>query len=780
MSVFFGYPEYPADAAETMRRTALQLSSKYNCVTWQSLAVSGRLIMAQVLESIDESEFAVFDLTYPNPNVLFEAGYALARGKSFWITVDLTVKSALRSWSELAVLKPVGYTGYDNSAKLASYFRRTDPVSTVPPLFETLIEPNLPEYDIRTTLLYCPPFSAFEAANQLTNLVNRRIDAGLQVSTSDPRESSLDTLEWLAAQLGNAAGVMIHFAGPQRVRADIINLRNSFLAGLAAGLEIPLKMLAPGNFIQPFDYGPLLSVYETASSCVQLGGAWLDQLKISTVQPRARTGTRRSPLSGFRVGEHVAENERTQLSDYFIETAAFSNVISTRNSLFVGHRGTGKTANALQAHNFLSSKPNHLSVLIKPAGFEFPGLLAAVDRLPPFTHEYLFDSLWQFVVQTELAAACLERLERRPVHTPDTPAEAAFREYMVGAPFEARADASVRLDQALSALMAAQDAETITVESGRVLVNEAFHSDALKVLRHQLGAVLGPYDRVSVIIDNLDKGWEKTARLDVLARLILGLMSARGRLRVDFGKEDWWRREVHLTIAIFLRSDIFAYVQAHAREQDKLDESIIRWSDPELLLALLDARVEAGWPTPHIPETWGGLFPEEIDGRLAKDVVMSTILPRPRDLVYFANAAIGRAIDRGHSEVQVTDLLDGLATYSQYASQALLVENGITIPQLQDVLYGFLGLGPVVTRLQIEELLQSTTVDADRWAAVIQRLVEMSFLGLEVRAEHFVYPEIGASFQREWALASRHQPDLGLWRFRLHNAFHAYLEVPST
>src|SRR5690606_33193535 len=114
--------------------------------------------------------------------------------------------------------------------------------------------------------------------------------------------------------------------------------------------------------------------------------------------------------------------------------------------------------------------------------------------------------------------------------------------------------------------------------------NEAFHSRALERLRHQLGPVLKNKERVAVFVDNLDKGWRRGADFGLLAKLILGLLTARGQLVRDFNRHDYWRERIRLTIAIFLRSDIYGHLLRQAREPDKLPVSTIAWRDHSILL----------------------------------------------------------------------------------------------------------------------------------------------------------------------------------------------------
>lgn len=773
--LFFGYPGRPEALAEVMRNTAAGLSKAgMSARTWEDLQVGGRVVISAVLDEIRAMDFGVFDVTRPNPNVLFEAGFAIGLGKPLWLTRDATVTTARRDWNELGILKPIGYEEYRNSGELRAKLQGAD-LSAVPALYDVLIEPAMPENPHRSSLLYCPSFEPYEAANRLAALVDRERRKGLAVVSADPTESSYP-LHWYAEKIAGAAGLLVNFAGKSRNLSDLHNLRYAFVAGMATGLDVPTLMLAEDDYVAPFDYEHLLHTYETASSAVSHARPWLEGLVVEGVSAVQRHQPPKSRLAGLRLGEHVAENELSELEEYFVETSAFHDVQLARDSLFVGHRGTGKTANALRAYQVISENKENLALLIKPAGFEFPGLLAAIDRLPQHSHEYLFDTMWRFIVQTELAAVVMSNMEARSPYLGDTAEERAFREHLAAAPFNVRDELSVRLDQALSFLLAATDADRASIETGRVLVNEAFHESALAELRHVLGGVLKGRKRVAVLIDNLDKGWQREARLDVLARLILGLLSARGHIVRDFRRQDWWRDEIKLTMAVFLRSDIFTYVKKAAREPDKLSISSIAWRDKELLDAVLEERLRSSWHRPGpVPALWGGVFCSEVAGTPTREFLAAALLPRPRDFVYFMNAALARAIDRRKNQVSEDEIRTALETYSQYAYEALLVENGITIPEMENVLYGFLGEHAIMCQDEVLKVIDQAGIDAQRHAPTLTRLVEMSFLGIETNDEVFSFPEVGPELTRALRQAERHQPVAGRRRYQVHQAFKPFL-----
>ncbi|MET8865819.1 hypothetical protein ABZW11_23020 [Nonomuraea sp. NPDC004580] len=780
LTIFFGYAAERRSATETIRTAAIRIGEESGVtpVLWEDMLVDGTVVISEVLRAIDDAEMCIFDLTDQTENVLFEAGYAVARAKPVWLTFDSTVSKAKASWKELALLNVIGYTAYRNSNDLAEQFANVNPLATLAPIYDALIEPSLDEGIVRDSLLYCLTFEPFEASNRLSLFLNSRRDRGLNMKVSDPRESTLDPLTWFAPNILKSAGVLVHFAGPHRNRASLHNRRHAFVAGMAYGFDVPILMLAEGEYTAPFDYQSLLYKYETAEECVAIARNWLDSLAYEEINWSSPRGSHRSSLSGIRFGEHVAENELLDLPDYFVETAAFESVVSARDTLFVGHRGTGKTANATQAFNQVSANKTNLAVLIKPPGFEFAGLFAVIAKLPEAQKDYFLDSLWRFVIQTEIAASVLARIESKSVYVPHEDAEEQFLSYTKSVSFDLRSDMSIRVEQALNHLVATLNPIQDTAEATRNLINEAFHANTLAELRGHLGPLLKDKKRVAVFVDNLDKGWEKGADFRLVARLIIGLLTARGQLVRDFEKQDFWRDRIKLSLAIFLRSDIFDYLQKEAREPDKLPIATITWRDPETLLGVIENRFTAGDTKDRaLRLLWENYFCQEVEGVPTRAYITSVVLPRPRDIVYFCNEAVGRAIDRHHSRVEPADFLSAEETYSQYAYEALLVENGITIPEMEDALLGFLDSPEIITREEIFASFNTAGLSSETHEYVLKKLVSVSFLGLEIRHGVFTYPDVGSSMKKAYAQAAKIFASPEQQRFRINRAFHAFLGI---
>jgi hypothetical protein len=286
--------------------------------------------------------------------------------------------------------------------------------------------------------------------------------------------------------------------------------------------------------------------------------------------------------------------------------------------------------------------------------------------------------------------------------------------------------------------------------------------------------------RVSNCPKLLDKGWERSADLPTLSDLLLGLLTSIGRVERDLTRDMPAGAQVPVTLALFIRSDIFGFVRERAREPDKIVTSIVEWGDPEVLRRVVEERFlstrREGTPA---DELWTRFFCETVRDNPTSEYILSLVLPRPRDLIYLCNAAVGVAINRRHSRVEEEDILAAEQNYSQFAFEALLVENGITIAEFEAVLLEFLGVDPILTKDEILELITQAGFEGIRAEQVLQRLKVVSFLGLETGPGVFEFPELGRASEKAEILARKRASSEGATRHVVHPAYRAFLEIGS-
>lgn len=81
-SFFFAYASQPGLRAEAMRAAVEACEARsLRAKSWEDLRIEGRLIIDPILEAIVDANACVAEVSSSNPNVLFEAGYALGIGK---------------------------------------------------------------------------------------------------------------------------------------------------------------------------------------------------------------------------------------------------------------------------------------------------------------------------------------------------------------------------------------------------------------------------------------------------------------------------------------------------------------------------------------------------------------------------------------------------------------------------------------------------------------------------------------------------------------------------
>jgi hypothetical protein len=264
-----------------------------------------------------------------------------------------------------------------------------------------------------------------------------------------------------------------------------------------------------------------------------------------------------------------------------------------------------------------------------------------------------------------------------------------------------------------------------------------------------------------------------------LADFLLGLLTATARVGDELTKGDKGGFETAFNSAVFLRSDIFERVLAAAREPDKLAYTRLRWEDPELLLRIVEERYVVSHGTGSDPSVmWRKYFCPKVRDIPTREYLVERILKRPRDIVYLVKAVVSFAVNRKHDRVEERDILDGEKQYSQYALDSILVENGITVPQLESVLFEFVGAQAVLTEETVKELVAKADIPREKLDAVVEHLVKLSFLGVETSNQVFAYSDEPRELRKNNVLSDRYleQHKLGR-RYEINQPFRSYLEI---
>ena len=786
-SIFFAYPSRPALRRTTVSEAAQALTETGEArgYTWESLAIGGRLIISQITTAIDQSVLSIFDITEPNENVLFELGYAIGANKRVWLIRDRSFAAAGRQWDKFALLSPIGYVPYSTSETIVSEFLAARPHEATTTAFDDLVANGLVP-DASSSVLYLASPHDTNASHGLTRALERERSPSFTLAIADPRESVIQPLSWYAESIAASRGVVAHFTSPKRQDGDIHNARMALLSGLARGMGKPLLMLAEEDYSTPIDYQDALFIYSVPRDVVARVNGWLRDHR-----PLLEGGAYRTPpseafkraaeLRSLRLGSHVAEDEAASLSDYFVETRPYTEVLRGGVRLFVGRKGAGKTANLLHAASDLSADARNVVCVIKPPAYELASLLRLLRRFKEKDEKgFLIESMWKYLLWSELARTAASRIrEQRAVIVPATPewnlVEAVGNERDL-----VLEEFSIRLERAVEDLLPI-DIET-GVAAGRAAISEALHETRIRALVALLAEALSGKHRVAILVDNLDKAWTRDSDLGELSQFVLGLLSAMRLIGLELQKRGKGRQPLGVSLAVFLRSDIYSHVTRTAREPDKLAVSTLDWNDQDLLLRVLEERYAIATGAQG-QELWKRLFCPFVDFTPTRDWFFYAVLPRPRDMLYLANASITNAVNRRRDQVQPQDVKDARLAYSTYAFESLLVEGEPDLPQMESVLYEFAASPSIQPQSEVLERIRRGLgrKPAKSETAVLTQLLELSFLGLQSAGVQPVYLDNPAGLARAMAIAQAKSNEAhSEIRYSVHPAFRPFLEITET
>ena len=250
--VFYAYPSDPPSIGETISSALGRLNEindiKRNSVRfikWTDNSISGSRFIKTVLGQIDRSQIFSCDLTYPNANVNFELGYAIARFKRIFTTLNPSIAEADKDYRRLYFSSlNMGYAEYDNHESLADKFLSERPWQS---LDQTLLDRRYRQQVPRPehpTALYLKPPANTDSVLATTEEIRKSFFAD-SIIIDDPNEYSSQMLDWYAEKLLTADAVVVHLLSTDHANHRDHNLKASIVAGLAQGFGRPMVMLIP-------------------------------------------------------------------------------------------------------------------------------------------------------------------------------------------------------------------------------------------------------------------------------------------------------------------------------------------------------------------------------------------------------------------------------------------------------------------------------------------------------------------------------------------------------
>ena len=412
-SAFFAYPDKPPDLTETLEGVIAHLnhSQLIRVTSWRSLPTTGKILIATILQSIRDSEIFACDLTYINHNVLFELGYAIGSGKRIWITLNTTISDAAHNYNNLITpLVPFGYAPYANSQDIIQHLYTEQPWSDSLPESHRYANVATPfdEHIPTPKLLLLKSSHATDSSIELERL-SKHTQLFSDPIVDDPTEIPSVGFQWYLENIRQSDAIIAHLISDRHEGKEWHNAKCSFVCGLALGMRKHILMLAHQPLACPFDYQQFLRPHDNAAECRKAALSWFEQIRhsieshIHSISSYKEEQEASLALHQLSAGQILAENERNVAQRYFVPTSAYREAYLGSTAIFVGRKGTGKTANlyALE-RDFRRDKRNHICV-IKPVEYEVDGIIRMLKQSIDRSEKgFLVESLWKLLIYGEL------------------------------------------------------------------------------------------------------------------------------------------------------------------------------------------------------------------------------------------------------------------------------------------------------------------------------------------------------------------------------------------
>jgi len=443
-----------------------------------------------------------------------------------------------------------------------------------------------------------------------------------------------------------------------------------------------------------------------------------------------------SSLANLYFGKDDAESDISVgglLEQGFLTTAAFQAAVTGKKSLIIGRKGSGKSAICVVLDRRSVQGNMHYS-LVTPdeisseeiRRFELPGITEAQAKT----------LLWSYVFDVQIAKFLLTAWRRNDEEgLPDS--LRPIRKFLVDNNEVDDLRFSEKLWRIIERLKGSLSLEAFGVKlSGEVSapsegIRVSAEIDTIEQgLRDAYANTKWVGDKPSIIlmVDQLERVWVNDRNSD---HMVVGLLQASKHVssRFDFA-----------TTVVFLRTDIYDFLQFQDRDKFRGDERRMDWSRKDLAQLLL-ARAKASLGKSISAQSlWTRIFPRTIDNESTKDFLINRTLLRPRDIIQFCNLCRDTAEKNGSSRILEADVLEATVQYSNWKLRDLIAEYLINYPFLNDLFVLFQNSSYVVTRPGLQNRLgtvrdalmkrypdQVTAFEAD---AVLDVLYAIGFLGV--------------------------------------------------
>lgn len=700
---------------------------------WAFNDIAGAPLVSPIIEGIDESQFIVADITYLNPNVVYEVGYAIGRSKRAFLVRHSSIEGDRKIALDVGIFDTLGYESFDSDDSLSEVL--TAHVDPTPLSFSTDLDRRAPVYVVE------PPNKGGVA----TVMTSRLKKSGYKYRSFNPTEESRLSATDAMRQVAASAGVLVSMIVGNDISALVHDTRSLFVAGLAYGMGKPTLILAPSSARLPLDIRDATWTFsrpeDIAEGIATLSLQITEHLQQADPVPIEHP----TPIQVLQIGAPTAENEMTTLAGYFLKTDQYTRARRGDVNLVVGRKGAGKTALFIQLRDQIRADKRNVVVDLKPEGYQLIKLKEDIlAHLTQGASHHLVTAFWEYLLYLEITYKLLEKDKQlhkfnheirdlyieleKAYQVEDFSTEGDFAERLMSL--------SQRIAQDYRSSFGDADSTKLTTEQ----VTELVYSHDLRKLRTHVSNYLEHKESVWVLFDNLDKGWS-TQGVDAVDAMVL-------RCLIDAGRkvERDMRKNGHVVHCIvFIRNDVYEHLMRQSADYGKEMRVTLDWTDADMLRELLRLRLVAGLDLQQteiaFDQIWPKLCVSHYKGAETSAYIIERALMRPRNVIKIISHAKGFAANLNHQKIEESDLEKGVLAYSQDLIVELNHELSDVFPAAEELLYHFVDCPPELTEEQLQKVMLSAEIDRGDLQKVKEFLLYYGIVGVSghVSRVHYIY-----------------------------------------
>lgn len=247
-SGFFAYSSTPSYSGESIEDAISQinLTNTTSLKSWKNYTVSGKVIIKEVINTIDDADYFCADLTGLSDNVLFEIGYAIAKDKPIWLIFDTSHIISKRRFDDLGLLKSIGYTQDSNINDIKNKFFTEEPFNQIVGHYKKFLEMVDAERQKKIIL-----FLRSQVNTNYSQIISCISECKLPFIIDESLEVRIQSLKWYLQSLNSVDAVLSEFSSTERDGFELQNSKCSLISGMALGLGLKVLMVSEDPYEVP-------------------------------------------------------------------------------------------------------------------------------------------------------------------------------------------------------------------------------------------------------------------------------------------------------------------------------------------------------------------------------------------------------------------------------------------------------------------------------------------------------------------------------------------------